>query len=124
MAKLADTGLEVPELESLPRLGLTGDFARESKADAVNVPVGYMGVTAEHLIERMIQIRFGRVVNPDQRGMLHVRIPVRGKYFVTGSPTDTINNPKTNWTRAGLPRYEWFPSPDEAGVEFGFLIEK
>lgn len=124
MAQLLDTGLEVPEMERLPALRLPQSYAGRDVADALMVPVGYMQVTAEYLIERMIQIRFGKVVRADGNGMLHVRSPLYQRYFVTGDPADLINNPKTHWTRAGLPRYEWFPDPDpkESGVLYGFLI--
>lgn len=121
MPRLLETDLEFEILEKLPELpGLPEKFRGRDKADCVKVPVGYMGITGEHYIEHLINLRWGKVIANGGDPRLWVRQPTFGRYWVTSDPYEMENYPLTHYSRPGQPRFIFVSDPNDPGVMYGF----
>lgn len=116
------TNIDVKPLEAIPEgAGIAPEFAGRP-ADALRVPVAYLGITNPQYYNRAFAIRFGKIINKSDSGYLSIREPSYGNHFITQSPNDTIMNDRRHPSRAGMDRYRWFTDPGE-NVQYGFLIE-
>jgi hypothetical protein len=120
--KVYDTGLEVDVVEALPDLpGLPDVYRGRSKADALMVPNGYMGVVSEHVRAGLLNVRFRRVVETDAQGRLHTKGQTAGLAFVVGDPLASLNYNLNDPFHPGRPRYDWYRDDADHGVQYGFL---
>jgi hypothetical protein len=119
---VGDTGLDVVPVEALPELpGLPPDYHARGKADALQVPEGYMGVVNERIRTLVIITRWGKVIDMGGSSRLFARFPVAGASFVSPYPADQLYFPKSDAFRPGQPRYDWFADDKDGGVKYGFL---
>ena len=117
-----DTGLEVDVVEKVPDLpGLPDEYRGRDKADALVIPDGYQSVVSEHVRAALLNVRFRRVVHTDRQGRLHSKSQAGGTAFVTGDPTAQLYFSKNDAFRPGMPRYDWYDTPGDPGVKYGFL---
>lgn len=121
--KIPGTNLDVQPLTAIPDGANVPAELKGRPADALRVPVGFMGITNPRYYNRVFFARFGDVVVKAGNGGIFIREGAGGKHFISPSFEDTILNNKHHPSRAGLDRYQWFTDPAD-GVEYGFLIEQ
>lgn len=119
---LKGTNIDITPFEAIPDGAGIPDDLKGKPADALRVPVAYLGISNPRYFNRAFFARFSKVLRLGPQGEMAVREAAGNKHLVTSSSEDTILNTKHHPTRAGLDRYRWFTDPDE-NVEYGFLIE-
>jgi hypothetical protein len=120
--KVLDTGIEVEPLAEVPAGLRIPEQYRGRKADALQVPLGYMGITNERIRAAVLDARFGGAL--EGVGSLEVRSPHAGYAFITRDARDLLYFPKTDPYTPGQPRYDWYQDSEDGGVIYGFLRVK
>jgi hypothetical protein len=96
-------------------------YRARDRADALQIPMQYLGIVNQSVFSTLINFRFNRVVQTDGRGRLHIGQPRAGLVFTIGDIRETeffaLNDPYL----PGQPRYDWFEDGNDSGVRYGFL---
>jgi hypothetical protein len=122
MVRITGTNIEVEPLTEIPEGAGVPAELRSRPADALRVPLGFLGIANPAYFNRGVYARFSKVVRLASNGGLYIREFAGGKHFASPSIEDTILYTKDHPSRAGLDRYRWFTDPDD-GVEYGYLEE-
>lgn len=117
--KVLDTGIDVEPLDAVPALPGLLERYRGHKADAIQVPLGYMGIVNERVRSAVIGARWGGTIEGE--GKLYVRNPYGGYAFATRDPRDLLYYPKSDAFTPGQARYDWYQDANDGGVMYGFL---
>lgn len=118
VAKMTEVLQEVP---ADVRSRMPEAYRARDRADALQIPMQYLGIVNQYVLTTLINFRFGKVAHTDNRGRLYMMQPRAGFVFATGNIRDTeffaLNDPYL----PGQPRYDWFEDPADSGVKYGFL---
>jgi hypothetical protein len=118
--RLEGTTLDIEPLTEVPAIEGMPEEYRGRNADALQVPVNYLGIVDQAKVTGAIHIRFAKVVAGHEGQALTTRYPGHGRHFVSPSADDMLAFPKGHWRYPGVDRYVWFNDPDD-GVMYGFL---
>jgi hypothetical protein len=123
MVRITGTNIEVEPLSAIPEAAGVPPELQSRPADALRIPLGFLGIANPAYFNRGVFARFSRVVRLASNGGLYIRESVGLKHFASPSIEDTLYYTKDHPSRAGLARYRWFTDPAD-GVEYGFLNEQ
>jgi hypothetical protein len=118
VAKMTEVLQEIP---ADVRSRLPAAYQSRDRADALQVPMQYLGIINQSVFSSLINFRFNRVARTDARGRLHIGQPRAGFVYTIGDIRETeffaLNDPYL----PGQPRYDWFEDTADSGVKYGFL---